>query len=306
MQRNFKVVLTLLLVLFTGRLCQGQLTTTPPAPIDLGPSAVGVSTGFSNGLTDVVFKNTGTATLTITTASFSPLVAGFTSESTMPPQPVIMGPGETKETNIFWGAAVPGKNTIQLTLGDNTFSGQEVFVLTGTGFTVPANDDAVVLDPNAPASISVPSGGSSTFVVWALAGSGLSNFSASLQCAGTAGITCSFDHNPNLDLSNGIRPVGRDKIVVTVTAPAQTAALRPVGRFTAWMCGFGVLAIVFCGKNRAMLTTVVLAVVCLSVVSCGGSGSTARGPQSLMITATPATGSSGGGTHTLTVPIVVQ
>src|SRR6185312_10597005 len=87
-----------------------------------------------------------------------------------------------------------GARTGQFISNDNAPGSPHTVQLTGTGMNVPNNDFAVVLDPGAPATITVSRGQTATFTVWSLAGLGLntpiSAFSQ-VQCSGgPAGTMC--------------------------------------------------------------------------------------------------------------------
>src|SRR6478672_12050495 len=150
---------------FRPMLFQGapSFSTTPPSPIDLGPSAVGMTTphAFPQPLQ---INNPGTAPLSISGSSFTPFEAGFTAESLFLP-PITINPGSTRTPAVLFFPQGPGKRTVQLSITDNAPGSPHIVQFTGTGVTVGANDIAVILDP-ALATVNVPAGGSTTFPIW--------------------------------------------------------------------------------------------------------------------------------------------
>ncbi len=136
---------------FTPMLFQGapSFSTTPPSPIDLGPSAVGMTTPHASAL-PIQMNNPGAATLSISSFSFSSFDANFTSESLFVLGPPLTVPaGSFQPANVLFTPQGPGKRTVQLTVNDNAAGSPHVVQFIGTGVTVAANDIGVILDPAA-------------------------------------------------------------------------------------------------------------------------------------------------------------
>jgi hypothetical protein len=288
---------------FKPMLFQGTpgFSTTPPSPIDLGPSAVGVSTphAFPQPLQ---INNPGTATLSISGFSFTPFEATFTAESVFLP-PITVNPGSTRSPGVLFFPQGPGKRTIQLSIIDNAPGSPHVVQFTGTGVAVAANDIGIILDP-ALTTVSVPAGGSTTFPIWVLAGPSLPNTSLTVQCSGgPAGGTCNLDHNTDILVGDSFGST-RDKFMVTVSVPAKSA-LTLQRTFPYWWTAafvFGVLLVwKSSGNARRFAAVAALLVIGAAMISCGGSSS-GTGSTPLVITATPSPGTP----HSLTVPLVVQ
>jgi len=289
---------------FRPMLFQGTpgFSTTPPSPIDLGPSAVGVTTphAFPQSLQ---INNPGTAPLSISGSTFTPFEAGFTAESLFLP-PITINPGSTRSPGVLFFPQGPGKRTIQLSIVDNAPGSPHVVQFTGTGVAVAANDIGVILDP-AVTTVNVPAGGSTTFPIWVLAGPSLPNSSLTLQCSGgPSGAACSLDHNTDILVGDSFGST-RDKFMVTVSVPAKSA-LAFHGRRPLWWAAFAFGIFLIQNKRRKILRSTAIAALLVTsvfVISCGGNSSTGvTGPSTLVITATPSPGTP----HTLTVPLVVQ
>jgi len=278
-------------------------STTPPSPIDLGPSAVGVTTphAFPQPLQ---INNPGTAPLSISGSSFTPFEAGFTAESLFLP-PISINPGSTRGADVLFFPQGPGKRTIQLSIIDNAPGSPHMVEFTGTGVAVAANDIGIILDP-AVAMVNVPAGGSTTFPIWLLAGMSSTNTNVTVQCTGGPGGTlCGLDHNTTFLTGDSFGST-RDKILVTVSVPARSAlgvrGIHDIG----WAAVFA-FGIVFAGRYRrtVVLFAAIAALLIASIlmISCGGSsGVGGVGSSNLVITATPSPGTP----HSLNVPLVVQ
>ena len=132
---------------FLPVLLQGTpgFSTTPASPIDLGPSAVGMTTPHAFSL-QLQINNPGSAALSISSFSFFPAEAGFTAESTFLP-PFSIAAGSSKPTAVLFTPQGAGKRTVQLSVSDNAPGSPHIVQFTGTGVTVQANDYAVILDP---------------------------------------------------------------------------------------------------------------------------------------------------------------
>jgi hypothetical protein len=284
-----------------------SFSTTPPSPIDLGPSAVGVTTPHASAL-PIQINNPGTATLAISSLSFSSFDAAFTSESLFVLTPPITVPaGSFGPANVLFTPQDAGKRTVQLIVNDNAPGSPHIVQFTGTGVSVAANDIAVILDPNTASTVSVPAGSSATFPIWLLAGASSTNTNVTVQCTGgPTGTSCALDHNSSILTGDSFGPT-RDKIVVTVSVPAKSAlALRSTRSFW-WVAAF-VAGILLAGKSREkhqrFVAIAVLLITSILIISCGGNSSTpaVTGSNSLVITATPSPGTA----HSLTVPLAVQ
>jgi hypothetical protein len=291
-----------LLAGFRPMLFQGTpgFSTTPPSPIDLGPSAVGVTTphAFPQPLQ---INNPGTAPLSISGSSFTPFEATFTAESVFLP-PITVNPGSTRTPGVLFFPQGPGKRTIQLSIIDNAPGSPHVVQFTGTGVAVAANDIGIILDP-AVTTVNVLAGGSSTFPIWVLAGPSLPNSSLTVQCSGgPSGAACSLDHNTDILIGDSFGST-RDKFMVTVSVPAKSTLTldRMIPYWWTAAFVFGVLLVwKSSGNVRRFAALAALLIISAVMISCGGSSSSLSTP--LVITATPSPGTP----HSLTVPLVVQ
>ena len=134
---------------FTPMLFQAtpSFSTTPASPLDLGPSAVGMTTPHASAL-PIQMNNPGTATLSISSFSFSSFEAAFTSESRFVLGPPLTVPaGSFQPANVLFTPQGPGKRTVQFTVNDNAPGSPHIVQFTGTGVTVAANDIGLILDP---------------------------------------------------------------------------------------------------------------------------------------------------------------
>ncbi len=293
---------------FRPMLFQGtpSFSTTPPSPIDLGPSAVGMTTPHAAAL-PIQMNNPGTATLSISSFGFSSFEAAFTSESRLVLGPPITVPaGSSQPANVLFTPQGPGKRTVQFTVNDNAPGSPHVVQFTGTGVTVAANDIGLILDPNAASTVNVAAGSSATFPIWLLSVVSATNINVTVQCTGgPAGTSCSLDHNSSVLTGDSFGPT-RDKIVVTVSVPAK-AALAFHGTGSLWWAAAFAFGILFLRKDRRNVVrfTAIAALLVMGIfmISCGGnSGTGGTGSNTLVITATPSPGTP----HNLSVPLVVQ
>ena len=259
---------------FTPMLFQGapSFSTTPPSPIDLGPSAVGMTTPHASAL-PIQMNNPGAATLSISSFSFSSFDANFTSESLFVLGPPLTVPaGSFQPANVLFTPQGPGKRTVQLTVNDNAAGSPHVVQFIGTGVTVAANDIGVILDP-AVTTVNVPAGGSTTFPIWLLAGASPTNINVTVQCTGgPAGTSCSLDHNSSILTGDSFGPT-RDKIVVTVSVPAKAALAFHGTRSLWWVAAFafGILLLRKDRRNVVRFTAITaLLVMGVFMISCGG------------------------------------
>jgi hypothetical protein len=255
----------------------------------------------------IQIDNPGTATLSISSFSFSSFEAAFTSESRLVLGPPITVPvGSFQPANVLFTPQGPGKRTVQFTVNDNAPGSPHVVQFTGTGVPVAANDIAVILDPGIASTVSVPAGSSTAFPIWLLAGASPTNINVTVQCTGgPAGTSCALDHNSSILTGDSFGPT-RDKIVVTVSVPAKAALALHGTRSLWWVAAFafGILLLRKDRRNVVRITAIAaLLVMGVFMISCGGNSSTGvTGSNSLVITATPSPGTP----HSLTVPVVVQ
>jgi hypothetical protein len=289
---------------FRPMLFQGTpgFSTTPPSPIDLGPSAVGVTTPHAFPL-QLQINNPGTAPLSISSFSFTPFEATFTAESVFLP-PITINPGSPRTAGVLFFPQGPGKRTVQLSIIDNAPGSPHVVQFTGTGVAVAANDIGVILDP-ALTTVSLPVGGSTTFPIWVLAGPSLPNTSLTVQCSGgPAGGTCSLDHNTDILVGDSFGST-RDKFMVTVSVPAKSVLTSRRAR-NVWLVAGFVFGILFVWKSsgnvRRFTAIATLLIISAVMISCGGSSTGGPGASNLTISVTPSPGTP----HNLSVPVVVQ
>jgi hypothetical protein len=279
----------------SGSMLFQAFSVRPSGTIDLGPSAVGVNTPHAFPV-PIFVQNVGAADLNIA-PSFSNNDFGFTAESTFN-TPVILAPGQTKEGDILFQPTAAGVRTGQFISTDNAPGSPHMVPLTGVGVTVPGNDFGIVADANI---TSVPSGKTTTFKIWLLAGPGLPNGpDGTLQCSGgPSGTSCNLAGNAfSIDASSGFGST-RQSVPVTVSIPARSASLH--GRpFAFWWSLPAVLALALLRphKRNASLALAIMSIALLSglMVSCGGGSNSNSG--ALLFTA-----SRNGTTHTLSLPV---
>lgn len=273
-------------------------STTPAPPIDLGPSAVGVTTpqGFAVPLQ---INNPGTAPLTISAISFSP---DFTmSAETLFVVPTTINPGaSSNQIPLLFKPQGTGLRTGQFTTTDNASGSPHSVQLTGTGVDVPANDFGIVLDPGTASPVNVTAGSTTAFPVWLLAGPNLGNTSLTVQCSAGSN-ACNLDSTSEVLVGDSTGTT-RAKIMVSLSVPSRSALLlkRPSALF--W--GFPAcasLALLGCRK-RGRHVRIGLAVLSMAflLVSCGGGGSSAN--NTVVITAVPTQGTA----HSVSVPLSVH
>jgi hypothetical protein len=265
---------------------------SPAGTIDLGPSAVGVNTPHAFPV-PIIVSNTGTANLNIA-PSFSNFEFGFTAESTFN-TPITLTPGGQKEGDILFTPQAAGTRTGQFISTDNAPGSPHMVPLTGVGVTVPNNDFGIVADANI---TSIPSGKTTVFKVWLLAGPNLPfGPDGSLQCSGgPSGTSCSLAGNAfSIDDGSGFGST-RQNVQVTVSVPARSASLR-TAPFLIWSVP-AVSALVLLRRRGRNISLAVVGLVLLSsfMLSCGGGSNS--GSNALLFTA-----ARNGTTHTLSIPV---
>lgn len=312
MKTFFTIVISvsLLVLPVSARAFQGTPTfSATPTSVDMGPVAVGVATPFF-GVPPPFFQplqisNSGTAPLTAT-FSFSSSEFSFDPATNLA-NPVTVAAGSSVTGGLQFKPSAAGTRTGQFISTDNAPGSPHTVQLTGTGMNVPSNDFAVVLDPGAPATITVSRGQTATFTVWSLAGLGLNtpvSAFAQVQCTGgPSGTMCTTNPSGFFALNAGNNP--REKITVSVTPPAAAASLhRSLPVLWGLVCLSG---IVLAFQRRWTWGTAALAAVMIFagfLVACGGS-SKGGNTTPLTITVGQQVGPIGV-SHTLTVPMNVQ
>jgi hypothetical protein len=279
----------------SGSMLFQSFSVRPSGTIDLGPSAVGVNTPHAFPV-PIFVTNTGTADLNIA-PTFSNFEFGFTAESTFN-TPVTLASGQTKEGDILFQPTATGVRTGQFISTDNAPGSPHMVPLTGVGVAVPSNDFGIAADANI---TGVPSGKTTTFKIWLLAGPGLPNGpDGTLQCSGgPSGTSCNLAGSAfSIDDSSGFGST-RQSIPVTVTIPAKSASLR--GRPFAFWWGVPAvfaLALLRPHQRKASLALAIMSIALLSglMLSCGGGSNSNSG--ALLFTA-----SRNGATHTLSLPV---
>lgn len=288
---------------------QGTPTfSATPASVDMGPVAVGVATPVFAPppfFQPLQINDSGTAPLTFN-YSFSSPEFSFDPNTNLV-NPVTVAAGSSVTGGLLFKPSAAGTRTGQFISNDNAPGSPHTVQLTGTGMNVPNNDFAVVLDPGAPATITVRRGQTATFTVWSLAGLGLNtpiSAGARIQCTGGPSGTMCITNPPGffaLD-ANG-NP--REKITVSVTPPAAAASLhRNLPVLWGLVCLSGIVLAFRRPVTWGTATLAAIMVFAGSLIACGGSSNKGNTPP-LTITVGQQVGSFGV-SHTLTVPMNVQ
>lgn len=312
---RIKIIRSIAVAVFlcAGSVCAMALQGTPafsatPASVDMGPVAVGVTTPFfvpPPFFQPLQINDPGTAPLTFS-YSFSSPDFSFDPNTNLV-NPVTVAAGSSVTGGLQFKPSAAGTRTGQFISNDNAPGSPHTVQLSGTGMTIASNDFGVVLDPAAPATITVRRGQTATFTIWSLAGPGLntpiSAFSQ-VQCSGgPAGTMCTTNPNGFFALFADGNP--REKITVSVTPPASAALLhRSLPVLWGLVCVSG---IVLAFRRRVTWGTAALAAGMLfagSLIACGGS-SGGGNTTPLTITVGQQVGSAGV-SHTLTVPMNVR
>lgn len=288
----------------------GPVFSANPTSMDLGPSAVGVATPvFANAppfAAPLQISNTGSSTLT-TNFSFSSSEFGFDSATTLS-NPISIQPGASVTGGIKFTPAAAGARSGQFISNDNAAGSPHTVPLTGTGITVPGNDFGIFLDPGAPSTLTLTAGQTTTFVVWVLAGPGLSvpiSFTNSPQVSGgPAGALFTVNPGAFFGLSDGSN--SRQKLTISVMVPAKTATLhRTIPVLWALPCVAAVLLGFRRGQSAYRLVVLCMVFTLASfLVSCGGSKSPGNVSPVTISVAQQINGQPV--THTLSVPVTVQ
>lgn len=313
---RIKVIRSIAVAVFlcAGSMCATALQGTPafsatPASVDLGPVAVGVGSPFF-GVPPPFFQplqinNSGTAPLTAT-FSFSSTEFSFDPATNLV-NPVTVAAASSVTGGLQFKPSAAGTRTGQFISNDNAPGSPHTVQLSGTGMTIASNDFGVLLDPAAPATITVSRGQTATFTIWSLAGPGLNtpvSAFAQVQCSGgQTGTMCTTNPSGFFALNASINP--RQKIMVSVTPPASAALLhRSLPVFWSLVCLSG---IVLAFRRRVTWGTAALAAIMLFagfLIACGGSSNKGN-TTPLTITVGQQVGSFGV-SHTLTAPMNVQ
>lgn len=284
-----------------------------PTSVDMGPVAVGVATPVFAPppfFQPLQINDPGTAPLTLT-YSFSSPEFSFDPNTNLV-NPVTVAAGSSVTGGLQFKPSVAGARTGQFVSNDNAAGSPHTVQLTGTGMNIPANDFGIVLDPGAPATITVKAGQTATFTVWSLAGLGLNtpvSAFAQVQCTGgPAGTICTTNPSGFFALNAIQNP--REKITVSVTPSASAALLhRSVPMLWGLVCLTGIVLVSRRRMTWPMAALAAMAVLGISLIACGGSsnGGSSNGGNTtpLTITIGQQVGSTGV-SHTLTVPMNVQ
>jgi len=191
MKALFTIVISvsLLVLPVSARAFQGTPAfSATPSSVDMGPVAVGVATPVFAPppfFQPLQINDPGTAPLTFT-YSFSSPEFSFDPNTNLV-NPVTVAAGSSVTGGLQFKRSAAGTRTAQFISNDNAPGSPHTVQLTGTGMNVPNNDFAVVVDPSAPATITVSRGQTATFTVWSLAGLGLNtpiSAFAQVQCTG--------------------------------------------------------------------------------------------------------------------------
>lgn len=281
--------------------------STTPASVDLGPSAVGVSTPVFGApppfAIPLQISNTGTASLT---ASFSFSSPEFAFDSaTHLANPVTVASASSVTGGLVFTPSAAGSRTGQFISSDNAAGSPHTVALSGTGITVTNNDFGIIVDPSQASPVILRAGQTTSFKLWILAGPGL-NASASVVGSATCtggpnGSSCSITPQT---FSGGFNQTStRQMVTVTVNVPAGSASLhRKVPVFWAVVL-LPLIGIVFWRRAWVPhLSLVALLALAFFIVSCGGGGGS--GTANPLIVTVSAVGL--GTTHTMTVPTSVQ
>jgi len=279
-----------------------SFSTNPPSPINMGPSAVGVTTpAYLPPPYYFPFQivNSGSAPLVLN-YNFSTTEFSFDSFTNLA-NPLTVAPSSSVTGGLIFTPSAVGTRTAQFVSTDNAPGSPHSIQLTGTGVAVAGNDFIGILDPSGPNTVTVTPGKATTFTFWFLAGPGTYSPSLALtsQCSGgPKGTSCTMQRGTVLAFG----ALSRVSSTVTVTVPASSGALHDPLRLPWWsvlpIAGF--LFVRKPHKGSKMLTGMALGILCFSSVSCGNS-STVTAP--LVITGTWV---GQGVVHTFTVPLKVQ
>jgi hypothetical protein len=297
-------------IAITGSACWAQgtpgFTTTPASPVELGPSAVGMTTPHG-GPVPLQINNPGTAPLVVSGFNF-PTGIMFTSETQFL-FPVTIPPGSSFTPALLFTPQVAGRQTVQATTIDNATGNPHIVEFTGTGVVVPANDFLMIIDPGTASPVSVTTGGSTSFPIWLLAGTGLGPTSInSIQCSGgpvATSCTLSPVFTALALVGDSFGPT-REELMVTLTVPPKSAAQRHTSVW--WGMAGSAVFLLLGWTRRNPAPFIAILIVGAFLISCGGGSKPVAmpglpaGSNSLVITATPTTGVA----HTLTVPLTIQ
>jgi hypothetical protein len=295
-------------IIITGSVCWAQgtpgFTTTPASPIELGPSAVGMTTPHG-GPVPIQINNPGTAPLVVSNFVF-PLGAAFTSETQFL-FPVTIPAGSSFTPAVLFTPQGVGRQTIEASSIDNAPGNPHIVEFTGTGVAVPANDFLMIVDPGTASPVSVSAGGSTSFPIWLLAGAGLGPTAInSLQCSGgPVGASCTLSAGNTVLIGDSFGPT-REEVMVTLAVPPKSAALHHTSAW--WGMAGSAIFLLLCWTRRNPAPFIAILLMGAFLISCGGGSKPVAvpgvpvGSNSLVITATPTIGAP----RTLSVPLAVQ
>lgn len=311
MKSIFSIVVTACLWILSTQAAALQGTpafSSTPASVDMGPSAIGVGTPVFAPppfFQPLQINNSGTAPLTFTYSFTSPEFSFDPNTNLV--NPVTVAAASSVTGGLQFKPSAAGTRTAQFISTDNAPGSPHAVQLTGTGVNVPNNDFAVILDPGAPATITVKAGQTATFTVWSLAGLGLDtpiSAGANIQCTGGPSGTMCITNPPGFFALSALGN-SREKIMVSVTPPAAAASLhRGLPLLWGLVCLSGM---VLAFRRRVTWGAAVLAAIIVfasSLIACGGSSKKGN-TTPLTITIGQQVGSAGV-SHTLIVPMNVQ
>src|SRR5579871_5112796 len=260
-----------IVIVIGGSVCWAQgtpgFTTTPASPIELGPSAVGMTTPHG-GPVPLQINNPGTAPLVVSGFNFPPGVA-FTSETQFL-FPVTIPPGSSFTPELLFTPQVAGRQTVQATTIDNATGNPHIVEFTGTGVAVPANDFLMIVDPGTASPVSVTAGSSTSFPIWLLAGAGLgATMINSLQCSGgPVGASCTLSAGNTVLVGDSFGPT-REEVMVTLVVPPKSAALHHTSAW--WGMAGSAVFFLLCWALRSPAPFIAILLMGAFLISCGGT-----------------------------------
>jgi hypothetical protein len=282
--------------------CWSQTFSPNANPIDFGGDPVG---GSSSGIVgperNIIITNTGTAALTITaiqeSGEFGIPISRF------PQLPMQINPGQrSPEIPVDFVPTAAGPRTGSISFTDNAPNSPQTISLTGTGLTT----DFSVAVANIPASSTVTAGQTAGYNLDLASGTQFSG-PITLSCTGLPqGATFSVAAQglgTQFSLSAGTLLFFSVQISTTARTTAQNKS-KPV----LWY-GFAsmfALALLAGCKRRKYLLPIIAVLILLPIASCGGGGSSNKGPTPAGTYNITFTATSGSTTHTAPATLIVN
>jgi hypothetical protein len=293
----------------TGVVIQGTIQLSP-STLAFGNQQTGTTTTAKT-----VTLTNGSSSYALTISSIATGDPSFKQTNNCPISPATLAANGNCTIQVTFAPTTAVAVTSTLTVTGVAQNSPQSIALTGTGTSAGASGAPDFTLTSSSQTISVAStGGAPTFQVQASPLNGF-NQGLALTCTVPTGATCTVAP-ATLNMDGTSMPAANVTVTVagTGTTIPKTAELRHGPRpFLASMLSFGVLGMVAVGRKRRVLLGLLLVLVgtlLLSVIGCGGTGSSGSNtkipPGTYQVVVTAASSGTNAISHATTVSLTVN